>query len=81
MEVDVVVVSFLSRDRVLRNCVEPLTAIEGVHPIVVDNASPDGSLEVVQDLPIRTIQLDENRGSPPAPMQAGSRKLGLTSSS
>jgi N-acetylglucosaminyl-diphospho-decaprenol L-rhamnosyltransferase len=61
VDVDVVVVSYNSRDR-LRNCVEPLTAIEGVHPIVVDNASPDGSLEVVRDLPIQAIQLDENRG-------------------
>lgn len=61
MDVDVVVVSYNSRDR-LRNCVEPLTAIEGVHPIVVDNASPDGGLEVVRDLPIQTIQLQDNRG-------------------
>jgi GT2 family glycosyltransferase len=59
--IDVVVVSYNSRDE-LRQCVEPLAAVEGVHPIVVDNASPDRSLEVVDDLPVRRIQLADNRG-------------------
>jgi N-acetylglucosaminyl-diphospho-decaprenol L-rhamnosyltransferase len=59
--VDVVVVSYNSRDQ-LRQCVEPLAAVEGVRPIVVDNASPDGSLEVIEDLPVRRIQLSDNRG-------------------
>jgi N-acetylglucosaminyl-diphospho-decaprenol L-rhamnosyltransferase len=61
VEVDVVVVSYRSRHH-LRRCVEPLTEIAGVRPIVVDNASPDASLEAVSDLPVQTIQLDENRG-------------------
>jgi GT2 family glycosyltransferase len=61
VSVDVVVVSYNSRDR-LRRCVEPLTGMQEVQPIVVDNASPDGSLDVVRDLPVRAIQLPENRG-------------------
>ena len=44
--VDVVVVSFNSR-ATLRACVEPLAGLDDVNVIVVDNASPDGSLEVV----------------------------------
>ena len=32
------------------------------HVIVVDNASPDGSLEVVRDLPVTAIQLSRNGG-------------------
>jgi GT2 family glycosyltransferase len=60
-DVDVVVVSYNSRDR-LRACVEPLLDLPGVHVIVVDNASPDSSLEVVRDLPLSAIQLSENGG-------------------
>jgi N-acetylglucosaminyl-diphospho-decaprenol L-rhamnosyltransferase len=59
--VDVVVVSYNSRD-CLRECVEPLTGEPWVHVIVVDNASPDRSLEVVRDLPLTAVQLDENGG-------------------
>ena len=59
--VDVVVVSFNSR-ATLRACVEPLANLDDVNVIVVDNASPDGSLEVVSDLPIRRIPLPSNAG-------------------
>jgi N-acetylglucosaminyl-diphospho-decaprenol L-rhamnosyltransferase len=59
--VDVVIVSYNSRDR-LRTCVEPLLEAAGVHVIVVDNASPDGSLEAVEGLPLTAIQLAHNGG-------------------
>jgi GT2 family glycosyltransferase len=59
--VDVVVVSYNSRDE-LRGCVEPLAAADGVSVIVVDNASTDGVLETVADLPLTTLPLPENRG-------------------
>jgi N-acetylglucosaminyl-diphospho-decaprenol L-rhamnosyltransferase len=59
--VDVVVVSYNSRDR-LRSCVEPLLDTSGVRVIVVDNASPDASLEAVRALPVTSIQLDRNGG-------------------
>jgi N-acetylglucosaminyl-diphospho-decaprenol L-rhamnosyltransferase len=59
--VDVVIVSYNSRDR-LRACVGPLLEIPGVNAIVVDNASPDRSLEAVRDLPVTAIQLPANGG-------------------
>jgi len=59
--VDVVVVSYNSRDR-LRACVDPLLGLPNVHVIVVDNASPDGSLEAVRELPLTAIQLERNGG-------------------
>jgi len=59
--VDVVVVSYNSR-RQLRRCVEQLAAEDGVQVIVVDNASSDGSLEEVTDLPVRSIGLELNGG-------------------
>jgi N-acetylglucosaminyl-diphospho-decaprenol L-rhamnosyltransferase len=59
--VDVVVVSYNSRGE-LRECVEPLTRLEDVNVIVVDNASTDGSLEVIADLPAERIALPENGG-------------------
>src|SRR5262245_3769476 len=59
--VDVVIVSYNSREQ-LRACVEPLLEVEGVHVIVVDNASPDRSLEVVEGLPLTAIQLPSNGG-------------------
>ncbi|HEY1369609.1 MAG TPA: glycosyltransferase family 2 protein [Gaiellaceae bacterium] len=59
--VDVVIVSYNSRDR-LRECVEPLLEVPDAHVIVVDNASPDRSLEVVEDLPVQAIQLSSNGG-------------------
>jgi GT2 family glycosyltransferase len=59
--VDVVVVSYNSRDE-LRECVEPLAALEQAHVIVVDNASADASLEAVADLPVERIALEDNGG-------------------
>ena len=59
--IDVVVVSYNSRDQ-LRECVEPLASVDGVHVIVVDNASPDGGLDVVEDLPITRIAREQNGG-------------------
>jgi GT2 family glycosyltransferase len=59
--VDVVVVSYNSRGE-LRGCVAPLTQLEDVHVIVVDNASTDGSLEVIADLAAERIALSRNGG-------------------
>jgi N-acetylglucosaminyl-diphospho-decaprenol L-rhamnosyltransferase len=59
--VDVVVVSYNSRGE-LRACIEPLTRLEHVNVIVVDNASSDGSLEAVADLPAQRIALPHNGG-------------------
>jgi N-acetylglucosaminyl-diphospho-decaprenol L-rhamnosyltransferase len=59
--IDVVVVSYNSRDE-LRACVTPLCNEDAVTVIVVDNASPDDSLESVADLPVVRVALDENRG-------------------
>lgn len=61
MTVDAVVVSYNSRDT-LRACVEPLLALPGVAVTVVDNDSPDGSLEAVAGLPVRAIQSGRNAG-------------------
>ena len=60
-EVTVVVVSYNSRDS-LRACVEPLAGQPDVDLVVVDNASPDESLDVVRDLPVTAVELDANRG-------------------
>jgi N-acetylglucosaminyl-diphospho-decaprenol L-rhamnosyltransferase len=59
--VDVVIVSYNSRDG-LRACVEPLAAIDAVHVVVADNASADGSLGTVADLPITRLPLASNGG-------------------
>lgn len=59
--IDVVIVSYKSRDR-LRACVEPLCRAPGVHVIVVDNASPDASLAAVADLPVEAIAQPTNLG-------------------
>jgi N-acetylglucosaminyl-diphospho-decaprenol L-rhamnosyltransferase len=61
VRVDVVVVSYNSRDR-LRDCVAPFTEMEGVRVIVADNASADGSLESVADLPVTAVPLGVNGG-------------------
>ena len=50
MLIDVVIVSFNSRAN-LRECIEPLVGIDGVRVILVDNASTDGSLDTVRDVP------------------------------
>jgi N-acetylglucosaminyl-diphospho-decaprenol L-rhamnosyltransferase len=59
--VDVVIVSYNSRDE-LRGCIEPLAGLDGVNVIVVDNASADRGLEVVEDLEIDAVPLDQNGG-------------------
>jgi len=61
MTVDAVVVSYNSRDT-LRECVEPLLALPGVAVTVVDNDSPDRSLDAVEGLPVRAIQSGRNAG-------------------
>jgi N-acetylglucosaminyl-diphospho-decaprenol L-rhamnosyltransferase len=59
--VDVVVVSYNSANE-LRDCVEPLSQLEGVSVIVVDNASRDASLSRIADLPVKAIPRDTNDG-------------------
>ena len=59
--VDVIIVSYNSREQ-LRACVEPLLDTPEAHVIVVDNASPDASLDVVQGLPVTAIQRSSNGG-------------------
>jgi hypothetical protein len=59
--IDVVVVSYNSRDT-LRGCVEPLAALPWAAVTVVDNASPDGSLEAVADLPVQALDSGRNGG-------------------
>ena len=61
MLVDVVVVSFNSA-RTLRACVGPLTAIDWLGVIVVDNASTDGSSDAVGDLELKTVARADNGG-------------------
>lgn len=59
--VDVVVVSYNSRGQ-LRRCVAPLAALDDVEVIVADNASSDGSLDAIADLPVRALALGRNGG-------------------
>lgn len=59
--VDVVVVSYNNRDE-LRSSVEPLTAYEDAHVIVVDNASSDGTLASVADLRLTALPQADNGG-------------------
>jgi N-acetylglucosaminyl-diphospho-decaprenol L-rhamnosyltransferase len=59
--VDVVVVSYNSRDT-LRRCVEPLADDPRVQVIVVDNASPDDALDTIADLDVRIVAAQRNGG-------------------
>lgn len=59
--VDVVVVSYNSRTRV-RACVETLARLSDVEVVVVDNASSDGTVDVVVDLPVRAVARTSNAG-------------------
>ena len=59
--VDAVVVSYCSRDT-LRACIEPLDALQGVSVTVVDNDSPDDSVETIADLRVTTIRSPSNGG-------------------
>lgn len=58
---DAVVVSYRSRDT-LRDCVAPLAAMSDVAVVVVDNASDDGSPEIVADLDVRVVRAERNGG-------------------
>jgi N-acetylglucosaminyl-diphospho-decaprenol L-rhamnosyltransferase len=59
--VDVIVVSFRSHAH-LRAAVDPLSRLDDVQVVVVDNASDDGSLDTVRDLPVTAIQRPSNGG-------------------
>ena len=59
--VDVVVVSYNSRDR-LRRCVSPLLGDDDFHVVVVDNASPVESLSVLDGLRVTTVAQPRNGG-------------------
>ncbi len=60
--IDVVVVSYRSA-ATLRGCVEPLTAMPGVHVTVVDNASPDDALATIEDLEsVQVVRAPRNGG-------------------
>ncbi len=71
MSVDVIVVSYNTRD-LLRACLQSVaraaTEVENVRVFVVDNASSDGSAEMVRnEFPsVQPIALDENIGFGPA---------------
>jgi GT2 family glycosyltransferase len=60
-EIDAVVVSYNSGPT-LRGCAEPLAAMKGVHTIIVDNDSPEESLDVVADLEVETVRAPRNGG-------------------
>ena len=59
--VDAVVVSYRSRET-LRACVAPLCDLDSVNVIVVDNDSPDDTLETIADLPLDAIRSPRNGG-------------------
>ena len=59
--VDVVVVAYNSRDT-LRACIEPLARLPWVDVTVVDNACPEDSARVVEDLPVRIVRSPRNGG-------------------
>jgi N-acetylglucosaminyl-diphospho-decaprenol L-rhamnosyltransferase len=59
--VDAVVVSFNSAAN-LRECVGSLALLSWVDVTVVDNASGDGSVDMIRDLPLRCIAREDNGG-------------------
>src|SRR3954453_12577105 len=59
--VDVVVVSYNSRGE-LRACVDDLARADWVNVIVIDNESSDGTLDVVEDLPVDAVASGWNGG-------------------
>jgi len=59
--VDVVVVTYRSSETVV-DAVGPLTGIDWVNVIVVDNASGDGTVDLLRTLPVETIALEKNGG-------------------
>ena len=60
-EVDAVIVSYRSA-ATLRGCVEPLARMPQVRVTVVDNASPDDSVETIADLPVEIVRSPKNGG-------------------
>jgi GT2 family glycosyltransferase len=60
-EVDVVVVSYNSREQ-LRGCVASLSQAPGIAVFVADNASPDRGVETVTDLDVTVLRLERNGG-------------------
>jgi N-acetylglucosaminyl-diphospho-decaprenol L-rhamnosyltransferase len=80
LDLGIVIVSWNTRD-LLRDCLKSVQASEGdvsYRVIVVDNASPDGSADMVrQEFPdVMVIANDDNRGFPAANNQ-GFRALGF----
>jgi N-acetylglucosaminyl-diphospho-decaprenol L-rhamnosyltransferase len=59
--VDVVVVAYNSRDT-LRACIEPVARVPWVDVTVVENACPETSARVVEDLPVRIVRSSRNGG-------------------
>ena len=59
--VDVVVVTYRSGDTVTA-AVQPLAGVDGLHVFCVDNASGDGTADLLRTLPVETIALEENGG-------------------
>jgi len=59
--VDAVIVSYRS-GATLRGCVEPLLALPHVRTTVVDNASPDDTVDAVAGLPLQLIRSPRNGG-------------------
>jgi N-acetylglucosaminyl-diphospho-decaprenol L-rhamnosyltransferase len=60
-DVDVVVVSYNSRDHLVE-AVAPFLDADDIDVVVVDNASPTESLSVLDGLPVHTIALERNGG-------------------
>lgn len=58
---DIVVVSYNSAET-LRACVEPFTRHADLNVIVADNASTDGALDTIADLPVTAIATGRNGG-------------------
>ncbi|PWU25510.1 MAG: hypothetical protein C5B48_00955 [Candidatus Rokuibacteriota bacterium] len=63
--IDVVVVAYRSR-RHLRQCVEPLEHDPDLHVIVVDNACPERSCELLDGLSVEILPMGRNAGFGPA---------------
>jgi len=62
MRFDVVTVAYNSADH-LRDCIEPLAGQPDIHPIVVDNACPARSPDLVRDLPnVTVVEMGRNAG-------------------
>jgi GT2 family glycosyltransferase len=60
-DVDVVIVTYNSAGRI-EACLRGLGGLSGIDVIVVDNASSDGTLEVLERSDARVLPQDENRG-------------------